>query len=147
MWRNQKNQRKIRDKKLLMLGIIFEITNTILYDENILLGHLFNFKKLNMIELDSLKKDGEKTFEELKIHDKKMILHLSSEEKRARNHKLISIGALFEIAEITNVNLGLLIGFVNSLHSKKNYYLTQCELDGKLYFLRKGGNRHGRKKI
>ena len=118
-----------------MLGIIFEITNTILYDENILLGHLFNFKKLNMIELDSLKKDGEKTFEELKIHDKKMILHLSSEEKRARNHKLISIGALFEIAEITNINLGLLIGFVNSLHSKNNYYLTQCELDGKLYFI------------
>lgn len=82
IWRNQKNQRKIRDKKLLMLGIIFEITNTILYDENILLGHLFNFKKLNIIELDSLKKDGEKTFEMLKIHDKKMILHLSSEEKK-----------------------------------------------------------------
>ena len=53
---NLKNQRKIRDKKALNLVIIFEITNTILYDENILLGHLFNFKKLNMIELDSLKK-------------------------------------------------------------------------------------------
>ena len=39
-----------------MLGIIFELTNTILYDENILLGHLFNFKNLNGIELDVLKK-------------------------------------------------------------------------------------------
>lgn len=48
-----------------MLGIIFELTNTILYDENILLGHLFNFKNLNGIELDVLKKNGEKTFEDL----------------------------------------------------------------------------------
>ena len=28
--------------------------------------------------------------------------------KKSRNHKLISIGALFEIAEITNINLGIL---------------------------------------
>ena len=130
-----------------MLGIIFELTNTILYDENILLGHLFNFKNLNGIELDVLKKNGEKTFEDLKNHDRKMVLHLSSEEKKARNHKLISVGALFEITNTMNFNLGLLIGFVDSLHSKNSYYITQCELDGKLYFLKKGGNKYGRKKI
>jgi hypothetical protein len=144
-WKKLKTQRKIREKKLLMLGIIFEITNTILYDENILLGHLFNFKNLNIIEIDLLKKNGEKTFEDLKNHDRKMVLNLSTEEKKARNHKLISVGALFEITNTMNFNLGLLIGFVDSLHSKNSYYLTQCELDGKLYFLKKGAFLYNKK--
>ena len=137
----------MRDKKLLMLGIIFEITNTILYDENVLLGHLFNFKILNGIELDFFKREGEKIFKNLEEHDKKVVSYLSTEERKARNHKLISIGALFEITNIMDKNLAILIGFVNSLHSKDQYYLNQCELDGKLYFLRKGGSKHGRKRV
>lgn len=130
-----------------MLGIIFEVTNTIFYNENILLGHLFKFKNLNRIELDLLKEEGEKIFRDLNEYDRDIVSHLSTEERKARNHKLISIGALLEITEITDKNLAILMGFINLIHSKDKYYLNQCELDGKLYFLKKGGNKHGRKRI
>lgn len=142
-----KKQRRIRAKKLLKLGLAVEITNLTEYDINILLGHLFNFKNINIIEQEKLKKDGEHFFEELSKYDEQMAAALTTVEKKARNHNLISLGALFEIAKLTEVNLAVLIGFLNSLHEQKEYYLSQCNIQGKLYFLKREDLKNGKKTV
>lgn len=120
------------------------MTNTFKYETNIILGHLFNFKNINIFEQEKYKKIGEDFLKDLTDYDSKIVRNLTTKEKKARNHKLISVGALFEIAKITEINLAILIGYLNSLHGKQEYYLSQCELDGKLYFL-KGGTKYGNK--
>lgn len=120
------------------------MTNTFEYEDNVILGHLFNFKNINIFEQQKLKEMGENFLKELDDYDSNIARSLSTKEKKARNHKLITVGALFEIANVTEVNLAILIGYINSLHDKKEYYLSQCKLNGKLYFL-KGGTKNGSK--
>lgn len=96
------------------------------------------FKELNIIEKEKLKEIGSSIFDEIETFDQKKVIYLTTDEKKARNHKLIGIGALFEIADLLNENLATLTGYCYSLHQKNNYYLNDCELMGKLYFLKKG---------
>lgn len=120
------------------------MTNTLQYGTNIILGHLFYFENINILEQENLKKIGEDFLKDLIDYDSKIARSLTTKEKKARNHKLITVGALFEIAKITEINLAVLIGYLNSLHGKQEYYLSQCKMEGKLYFL-KGGKINGSK--
>lgn len=132
-----KKKRRERDRKLLLLGIILEITDLFIYEQEVILGHLFNFKKVAPIIYPKLKETGAKILKKLDNHDNDIVLGLSTDEKKARNHKLITYGALFEIAGLTNINLAILIGYAEQLHTENQYYFTRCYQDGKIYFLKK----------
>lgn len=132
-----KKKRQKRDRKLLLLGIILEITDLFIYEQEIILGHLFNFKKITPITYTKLKEIGSETLKKLDEYDDNIVLSLSTDEKKARNHKLISYGALFEIADLININLAILIGYAEQLHSENQHYFTRCYQDGKIYFIKK----------
>ena len=134
---NQKKiERKIRARILLRLGLIVEITNLNEYSINTILGHLFNFDKLSIIEIEELKKAGKILVDELDKFDEEQVNILTTTEKKARNHILIGYGALFEIAKLTEKELILLIGYCLNLYNKDDYYINDCEIKGKLYFLK-----------
>lgn len=132
-----KKKRQERDRKLLLLGIILEITDLFIYEQEIILGHLFNFKKITPITYTKLKEIGSEILKKLDEYDDNIVLSLSTDEKKARNHKLISYGALFEIADLININLAILIGYAEQLHSENQHYFTRCYQDGKIYFIKK----------
>lgn len=130
-------ERRLRARILLKFGIIIEITSLNDYSKNILLGHLFNFSKLNPIEKSNFKNIGEKLFKELSTFDKEKTQVLTTIERKKRNHNLIAFGALFEIANILNNDIATLIGYCLSFYTKDQFYINDCEIKGKIYFLKK----------
>ena len=145
--KKRNNERKLRARILLKFGLVAEITYIIEYGTHIILGHLLKFQNISPLEKESLKNNGEKIFKELEEHDKKTVITLTTEEKKARNHKLIGIGALFEIANLINVNLAVITGYCYSLHKKDQNYINDCNIKGKLYFLKKGDGQNDKKNI
>ena len=89
-----------------------------------------------MIEIEELKKVGKVLIDELDQFDEEQVNILTTTEKKARNHILIGYGALFEIAKLTEKELILLIGYCLNLYNKDDYYINDCEIKGKLYFLK-----------
>lgn len=145
--KKRNNERKLRARILLKFGLVAEITYIIEYGTHIILGHLLKFQNISPLEKESLKNNGEKIFKEIEEHDKKTVITLTTEEKKARNHKLIGIGALFEIANLINVNLAVITGYCYSLHKKDQNYINDCNIKGKLYFLKKGDGQNDKKNI
>lgn len=135
IWENKK-QRRARAKKLLRLGLALEVTQLFIYSQEIILGHLFQFKKVIPVDQEKLKIYGEEILKEIDSHDEEVISTLTREEKKARNHKLITYGALFEIAGVTEVNLAVMLGYLDRLHGKENTYRNFCYQEGRIYFLK-----------
>ncbi|WP_047381375.1 hypothetical protein, partial [Cetobacterium sp. ZWU0022] len=66
---------------MLKLGIAMEYTDVLVFDEETLLGHLFNLKKVNYIEIEKYEKYGEKRLTFIEDNDREAIKGLSYEEK------------------------------------------------------------------
>ena len=65
------------------------------------------------MDQEKLRAYGEEILKEIDSHDEEVISDLTKEEKKARNHKLITYGALFEIAGVTEVNLAIMLGYLD----------------------------------
>ena len=130
-FKENKEKKKIRierARKLLKLGIIFEITLANIYSIELIVGYLSELKDKSQAELEIIKFNGNKILAEISIdtHDKKEVIFLSRDERKARNHKLISLGALFEMTNTDFYPLNIQVGYIESLHlldeEEETYY-------------------------
>ena len=130
-FKENKEKKKIRierARRLLKLGIIFEITLANIYSIELIVGYLSELKDKSQAELEIIKFNGNKILAEISIdtHDKKEVIFLSRDERKARNHKLISLGALFEMTNTEYYPLNVQVGYIESLHlldeEQKTYY-------------------------
>ena len=130
-FKENKEKRKIRierARRLLKLGIIFEITLADIYSIELIGGYLSELKDRSQAELEIIKFNGNKILTEISIdtYDKKEVIFLSRDERKARNHKLISLGALFEMTNTEYYPLNIQVGYIESLHlldeEEKTYY-------------------------
>ena len=131
----QKKNRKERAIFLLKKGLILEVLGVLNLKKEILLGYmLFSFNQENK-ELYSSK--GEKFFHLIKDLDEKENLKLNEKEIKERNHKLITKGALFEIASLENKTVAELLGFFlffkDTSETEKEVFLKK----GEIYFNQK----------
>lgn len=120
-FKESKEKKKIRierARRLLKLGIIFEITLANIYSIELIVGYLSELKDKSQTELEIIKFNGNKILAEISIdtHDKKEVIFLSRDERKARNHKLISLGALFEMTNTEYYPLNVQVGYIESLH-------------------------------
>lgn len=129
----------------MKFGLSIEYTRVFIYESEILLGHLFNFKNLNGLKSKALIDIGEQNLQDLEDKDSDTVTGLDYKEKKERNHILITLGALFEVAEIEEVKLSLVIGYLLELHSETEDYRNRCFQNGNLYFLKKGGDKNVQK--
>ncbi|MDO4689824.1 MAG: hypothetical protein Q4A58_00820 [Fusobacterium sp.] len=144
--KGKKKERILRARKLLKLGIIFEITLTKEYSTEVIVGHLLELNNKEN-EIEYFKYLGEKILSEISIekHDQKEVLFLDREEKKKRNHKLISLGALFEMTERLDYPLAVQIGYIDSLHSSTDTEMKVKEEKGKKYIEKRRFLKNGRK--
>ena len=120
-FKENKEKKKIRierARRLLKLGIIFEITLADIYSIELIVGYLSELKDKSQAELEIIKFNGNKILAEISIdtHDKKEVIFLSRDERKARNHKLISLGALFEMTNTEYYPLNVQVGYIENLH-------------------------------
>lgn len=128
-----RKKRRERARKLLKLGLIFEITITEVYTTELIVGYLKKLKTKTNDELDYFKFLGNRILKNISIekHDKEEVVFLSTEEKRRRNHKLISMGALFETTNTDNLELAIQIGYIEKIHELKDKEIKELEELGK----------------
>ena len=120
-FKENKEKKKIRierARRLLKLGIIFEITLANIYSIELIVGYLSELKDKSQAELEIIKFNGNKILAEISIdtHDKKEVIFLSRDERKARNHKLISLGALFEMTNTEYYPSNVQVRYIESLH-------------------------------
>lgn len=130
-----KKKRRERARKLLRLGILFEMTSTDIYSIELIIGYLLELKEKKIYEIGALKYYGNKLLTENSIekHDQKEVIFLDTEEKKKRNHKLISLGALFEITLTDNFSIAVLISYLENLHSLKEKDFIFYQENGENY--------------
>lgn len=111
------------------------MTSTDIYPIELIIGYLLELKEKKIYEIGTLKYYGNKILTEISIekHDKKEILFLDTEEKRKRNHKLISLGALFEMTSTDNFSIAVLISYLENLHSLKDRDFNLYQENGEIY--------------
>ncbi|MGF6906815.1 hypothetical protein [Fusobacterium sp. PH5-44] len=127
-----KNQRVMRAAKLIKLGLSCEITGVIEFGQEIVLGHLLDFKKnFNPLMIEN----GNLLLNKIQSFDQRKVSQIDHIDKRKRNHDLIIFGALFEISNLDDKKLSVLIGYLEDLKVKNNSYINNCDLAGKTYFL------------
>jgi len=130
-----KKKRIERARKLLRLGILFEMTSTDIYSIELIIGYLLELKEKKIYEIGALKYYGNKLLTENSIekYDQKEVIFLDTEEKKKRNHKLISLGALFEITLTDNFSIAVLISYLENLHSLKEKDFIFYQENGENY--------------
>lgn len=136
-FKENKEKKKIRierARRLLKLGIIFEITLADIYSIELIVGYLSELKGKTQAELEIIKFSGNKILTETSIegHDKKEVIFLGRDERKARNHKLISLGALFEMTDTEFYPLNIQVGYIESMHL--------LDEEQKIYYKEKGSN-------
>lgn len=131
--KEKKEKRRERARKLLKLGLIFEFTMTDIYSIELITGYLECLKREASSNLEYYKYLGEKMLKEysLERHDDREVIFLDTAERKARNHKLISLGALFEKTKTDHYLLSIQVGYVDKLHSLSNYEVESYKLIGK----------------
>lgn len=134
-----KKKRIERARKLLRLGILFEMTSTDIYSTELIIGYLLELKEKKIYEIGTLKYYGNKLLTENSIekHDQKEVIFLDTEEKKKRNHKLISLGALFEMTLTDTFSIAVLISYLENLHSLKDKDFVFCKENGENYLKRR----------
>ena len=92
-------------------------------------------KEKKIYEIGALKYYGNKLLTENSIekHDQKEVIFLDTKEKKKRNHKLISLGALFEITLTDNFSIAVLISYLENLHSLKEKDFIFYQENGENY--------------
>lgn len=130
-----KKKRIERARKLLRLGILFEMTSTDIYSIELIIGYLLELKEKKIYEIGALKYYGNKLLTENSIekYDQKEVIFLDTKEKKKRNHKLISLGALFEITLTDNFSIAVLISYLENLHSLKEKDFIFYQENGENY--------------
>ena len=99
-----------------------------MYSTELIIGYLSELKNRTQAELEIIKFSGNKILAEVSIdiHDKKEVIFLSRDERKARNHKLISLGALFEMTDTEFYPLNIQVGYIENLHlldkEQETYY-------------------------
>lgn len=130
-----KTKRIERARKLLKLGIIFEITMTEVYSIELIVGYLKSLDTKSYEELEYFRYLGNKVLDDISIekHDKNEVVFLSTEERRKRNHKLISMGALFEMTDTDKLELVIQVGYIEEIHELKEQEIKKLEILGKQF--------------
>ncbi len=130
-----KTKRIERARKLLKLGIIFEITMTEVYSIELIVGYLKNLNTKSYEELEYFRYLGNKVLNDISIekHDKDEVVFLNTEERRKRNHKLISMGALFEMTDRDKLELAIQVGYIEEIHQLKEQEIKKLEILGKQF--------------
>ena len=130
-----KKKRIERARKLLRLGILFEMTSTDVYSIELIIGYLLELKEKKIYEIGALKYYGNKilTDNSIEKHDRREVIFLDTEEKKKRNHKLISLGALFEMTLTDTFSIAVLISYLENLHSLKDKDFIFYEENGENY--------------
>ena len=130
-----KKKRRERAKKLLRLGILFEMTSTDIYSTELIIGYLLELKEKKIYEIGALKYYGNKILTEnsIKKHDQRKVIFLDTDEKKKRNHKLISLGALFEMTSTDTFSIAVLISYLENLHSLNDKEFDSYQKNGEEY--------------
>lgn len=130
-----KKKRRERAKKLLRLGILFEMTSTDIYSTELIIGYLLELKEKKIYEIGALKYYGNKILTEnsIKKHDQRKVIFLDTDEKKKRNHKLISLGALFEMTSTNTFSIAVLISYLENLHSLNDKEFDSYQENGEEY--------------
>lgn len=130
-----KKKRRERARKLLRLGILFEMTSTDIYSTELIIGYLLELKEKKIYEIGALKYYGNKILIENSIekHDQRKVIFLDTDEKKRRNHKLISLGALFEMTLTDTFSIAVLISYLENLHSLNDKEFDSYQENGKEY--------------
>ena len=119
-----KKKRIERARKLLRLGILFEMTSTDIYSIELIIGYLLELKEKKIYEIGALKYYGNKLLTENSIekHDQKEVIFLDTEEKKKRNNKLTD-----------NFSIAVLISYLENLHSLKEKDFIFYQENGENY--------------
>lgn len=130
-----KKKRIERARKLLRLGILFEMTSTDIYSTELIIGYLLELKEKKIYEIGALKYYGNKILIENSIekHDQRKVIFLDTNEKKRRNHKLISLGALFEMTLTDTFSIAVLISYLENLHSLNDKEFDSYQENGEEY--------------
>ena len=130
-----KKKRRERARKLLRLGILFEMTSTDIYSTELIIGYLLELKEKKIYEIGALKYYGNKILTENSIekHDQRKVIFLDTDEKKKRNHKLISLGALFEMTSTNTFSIAVLISYLENLHSLNDKEFDSYQENGEEY--------------
>ena len=130
-----KKKRRERARKLLRLGILFEMTSTDIYSTKLIIGYLLELKEKKIYEIGALKYYGNKILIENSIekHDQRKVIFLDTDEKKRRNHKLISLGALFEMTLTDTFSIAVLISYLENLHSLNDKEFDSYQKNGEEY--------------
>ena len=118
----EKDKRKKRAYKLIYYGILFEITNTINLNDEVLKENLIRLNNLN----EKLKyfEIGKKLNLNLKEYDKKIFETQNIWKQSKRNHKLITRGAIIEEVEKNNKNYfdeNAILGVLSKLNEVQKF--------------------------
>lgn len=139
-------RRKERAQKLLKLGLIFEMTLTDIYSPEVLIGHLIRLSLKEQSGKEQFKFEGNKIIQNKgpEKHDKEVVSYLNTEDRKRRNHKLISLGALFESTDNDAENIALLIGYMEKLHLYNQEERDILEIQGKQFFYTRRRKKYGK---
>lgn len=127
--KKENRQRRERARRLLKLGLIFEMTFSSIYSPELLVGYLLGLQTIGKSEKEELQWKGNEILSQrsLETHDAEEVYELNYEERKKRNHKLISLGALIEITKTEEYSLAVLTAYLSNLHErlsrdKQKYY-------------------------
>ncbi|MDR1831827.1 MAG: conjugal transfer protein TraD [Fusobacteriaceae bacterium] len=138
----ERQAKRLRTKKLIRLGLLCELTGIIYLPQELVLGHLMNF---NRTFTPTMIDEGKRIFESLDQYDSTKANSLTTDDRRHRNHDLITFGALFEIANLDKP-LNVLAGYLTQITTSDQYYKNTCILEGTTYFLKLKQEKHQAKK-
>ena len=139
--KENKLKRKKRAVHLFILGNIIKSAGFDLEEEDILLGYCLSFRELKGLILEMFKIRGMQVLAEKRIAREKKIENfknnfnenVSYENKSTKKEfsRMVKLGAIFEMAEISNIDLSILIGFILNFGTKnaedKLYFLSLAE--------------------
>lgn len=138
-----KIKRKKRAVHLFILGNLFKSAGMDHLDEETLIGYCLSFQKINPLKIDQYKIIGkqisaEKQIERDKKREKfKNNFRENTGETRSFTNKeysrMIKLGAIFEMTNIHNIKLEILISFVLDFKNKSAVEKNNFHLDGKLF--------------
>ena len=139
--------RKVRAKKLLMLGILVEKAEINHLPIETILGYLLKYTNISS-EQEKLNLTRGKKLILTKSRAKKTrdveLEYMTYLEKKERAHKLISIGALLEIAGIDKKDKAALMGYLAEFNKKNPFEKEGYYESGTAELIKRKNNYRGR---
>lgn len=145
--KENKIKRKKRAVHLFILGNVLKSSELDNLNEETLIGYCLSFQKITPLKLDQYKITGKQILAEKQIERDKKRERLkynffeNTGQSRSFTNKeysrMIRLGAIFEMAKIDKIDLGILFGFILDFKNKNNIEKNNFYLDGKLFKLKK----------